>query len=453
MAFLSRVAFVFYWRVRVYMAVKGLRYWLTAALVLAATVVFTPMLDDDVDLSGMKYRLYQILTDLDPNPARPRDTMIVFIEDDVHSGLLGDRKPLRRDYLQKIVAALDAADVQLIALDFLLPSLDPHGKAAPGDFRALGEYRAETDGLMREIARVASPSRKIVLPQYIFVDEKKGLIGARAQYIQQLYGICTEPLPNGRWKNTGAPGFPLNAGARANISCGYLNLPSDMRQMPPPVSAGSFAIDSFSLAIVRALIPEKDARAIAAGKQFVSYFPQTTVQGETVISSSQLLGGDPATLRLLAHKVVIVGGHWLDSRGSITDTHPAPDGELSGPIIHQNFVEATLEGRLYSPLESDAVEIVLAVAAALIFAVSSSVWTKIGLLGSGLLALFAVQWVAFFGLHIFVDAFLPVVGLGLHSIIERLAEPRHEHHGFSSRAERYRERTEALKRGEHHEIA
>jgi CHASE2 domain-containing sensor protein len=426
-----------YQRARAYFSIKGLRYWLTAALILLASVLLTSWIPNIVDFSPIKYALFQKLTQFAPRSTKPRYTRLIYIDDDVHRKELGDRIPLRRDYLARIVQALDADDVRLIALDFRLPTVDPAKPTNPGDLAAIGAYRTETDVLMREIARVAQ-NRKIVLPFMLYVDEKNGTVPVAYRVIQQVYGMCVAPLKDGGWSNPGEPqqGFPLSGDAKTNISCGYINLPGDLRQVPPPTAVrDGIPIDSLSLAIARAIDPEDAAEIDMANRAnrtlFASYFSQDRlIPGATVITSKQLLGADqPAMKKLLAHQAVIVGGHWetgLPGSGEFVDMILTPAGKISGALVHQNFAEAILDDRLYSPLANWFLEILFALGSAFVFAAFSNIWTKLGIICAAVAALLLYEWAVFFLFGIFIDAFLPVLGLGLHSIVERLFEPRHE---------------------------
>jgi len=67
----------------------------------------------------------------------------------------------------------------------------------------------------------------------------------------------------------------------------------------------------------------------------------------------------------------------------------------------------------------------LGILAAVLFALTLSIRAKLGVILSLLLLLFAVQWMVLHGFGMFFDAFVPVVGLGLHSLYERLLG-RHE---------------------------
>ena len=49
-----------------------IRYWVTAALVLAATVWVRPYVEDYLNLIQVRYWLFQTLTEFSPRPLEPR---------------------------------------------------------------------------------------------------------------------------------------------------------------------------------------------------------------------------------------------------------------------------------------------------------------------------------------------------------------------------------------------
>jgi hypothetical protein len=103
--------------------------------------------------------------------------------------------------------------------------------------------------------------------------------------------------------------------------------------------------------------------------------------------------------------------------------HDTPIGLTSGVLIHENFAEALLAHRRYPAVSADALhwlEFGFGLLAMIGFALSSNIWIRLTSLIGAALFLFVVQWVTLQFLGTFFEAFIPVFGVGLHSIIERL---------------------------------
>jgi len=138
--------------------------------------------------------------------------------------------------------------------------------------------------------------------------------------------------------------------------------------------------------------------------------------------------GNDATLALLEHKIVVVGAGWSSQaagRGVRVDLHETPIGRLNGALIHANFAEAFLDSRAYRHVPGivlDVAEFVFGLLASAIFALAGGiVRSSLGLLGlTGVLI--GIQWAVMHLFGVFFEAFLPLVGVWLHSIWEQLFE-------------------------------
>jgi hypothetical protein len=415
----ARRAFAFF-------ASKGWHYWAIAAAVLALSVYLTPRLDDWT--VNIRYALFQRFSEWTAHPLKPRFIKIVMIGDEeYYRGEPAERVPLSRDYLAKLVDALDRADAAVIALDFQMQLPDGNAKGTPGDYAEIpAPYRDETATLMRAIAHAAQ-SRAIVLPKKMTGPEPDGY-RMLPDYFQP-YGICTKLKPNGQWDNPGTREFPLTAEAQRHISCGYISLPKDKRQIAPSLDVGQAApADSFSLAIARAWSPY-DAQDIGDEPAYGSYISEKALdKAGAIVPAGALLAGDPSVLDRLRFKPVLVGADWHISGfnlGDKVDRHFTPIGWTNGAIIHENFAEAILSGRLYSGTPDwllHALEILFGVFAAILFAAYSQLWVKIALFFGLAVFLFAVQWLMFQLVGTFFEAIFPLLGLAIHSIVERLIE-------------------------------
>ena len=400
---------------------KSRRYWLTAALVLAATVVLTPWVNERLNFDSLRYKLFETMGVHSARKLEARFIKVVAVtNDDFVLDEPRGNSPINRHYLARIVDALRKADVQLIALDFNLHIKDPHVTTTTvGDFSHIVN-KEQVDALIRAVIAASGNNIKVILPKNISGTGPYRLVPD----IYQPYGICTKLVGDGRWANPGSPGFEIPAAAGRNITCGYIQLPYDERQVPPMLDIGTRGrIDSLSLAIARA----KNARAASAvgtsSAKFVTYLPASETES---ISAGKLLKGDPDVIDTLRHNAVIVGGMWLSSDGqTLVDVHEAVTGKISGVLIHENFAEGILDGRLVTPLPEWVllvVEVVAGIVFALLFAAVAEAWMKLLLLALIAIVLLGAQWLIFALFGTFFEAFLPLLGLSLHSIIEKLLE-------------------------------
>ncbi|MBV8978467.1 MAG: CHASE2 domain-containing protein [Alphaproteobacteria bacterium] len=398
---------------------KSRRYWLTAALVLAATVALTPWVNEHLNLNSLRYKFFQVMGTYAARQLESRYIKVVAVTNDdyIHDEPQGS-SPINRHYLARIVDALRQANVQLIALDFNLHIKDPSVTAVSvGDFSHIVN-KQQVDTLVRAVIEAADNDIKVVLPKNIAIEPYR-----LVPDIYQPYGICTKLVADGRWDNPGSAGFAISPKAARNIACGYIQLPYDERQVPPMLDVGEKGrIDSLSLAIARAKDP-RAAAAVGTATKFVTYLPASETES---IPAGKLLKADPDVLDTLRHNAVVVGGMWLSSDGlGLVDVHDAVTGPISGVLIHENFAEGILDGRQVAPLPEwvlIAVEIAAGIVFALLFAAVADAWIKLVLLVAISVILFAAQWLIFALFGTFFEAFLPLLGLSLHSIVEKLLE-------------------------------
>ena len=147
-------------------------------------------------------------------------------------------------------------------------------------------------------------------------------------------------------------------------------------------------------------------------------------------SAGDLLRGDAGDL---AHRPVIVGGQWHLTQlglGPEVDTHDTPIGRINGAVIHENFVEAILDGRSYGYVPEwllAALEVMFGIAAALVFAAYAGFRVKLAVFAGLTLGLLFIQWVMLQVFGTFFEAFLPLLGLWLHSVMERFVGGRPSH--------------------------
>jgi CHASE2 domain-containing sensor protein len=403
----------------------GWRHWAVVALVLVIIVPMTPGLDRLFGLDQVQCWIFQRLGEIAPRPLEPRYIRLVMIGDDEYYGdALRHRKPIRRDYLARIVDALAETNAAVIALDFDLRVPDPARGATPGDYAALkGDYQAEVELLVRAVARAAE-THMVVLPKRI--DQGPDGTYHLSPDVYSPYGICTRLTADGRWYNPGTPEFPLSAQAKANISCGYIALPRDRCQVGPCLDVGHEGkIDSFALAVARAWNPSA-AQDVGETPYFGTYLRETVLDDPRVtISASALLARDPAALAVVRFKPVIVGARWhrdAAGTGEYIDLHWTPIGRVNGTMIHEGYAEAILDGRLYALVPHwmrHAFEILYALLLAAVLAAYTATRTRWAIFAGFVLALPIAQWLLIQLAGVDFQALPALIGLFLHSLFEQ----------------------------------
>lgn len=397
----------------------GLRYWTSAILVLTVSVVATPFIYDVLQLDGVRSRLFQWLAASPPRPLEPRFVKVVLIGDDEYwRGELAGRRPIKRDYLAKLVDRLDGAPAQIIALDFDLRLADPTGSNVPGD------YAGETATLVRSIVKAAKNGTKLVLSRALWTDGKGGYILDTDAY--QAAGLCVKLRDDGSWENPGTAAIPVPPEVAGNISCGYIALPYDELVLPGRLKlANGQYLNSFALAIARAKNPDIVSN-LDATLSYANYIPRKTLEDKNVIYSAGALLRHEKPVADLRGQAVIVGADWSSlaaGRGGEVDRYSTPVGAIIGALIHDNFVEALLNSRVYASTSGrliESAEILFGVIATVLFALLARLWTK--LVGVVLLSLvlILIQRTVLHEFGVFFDAFIPLLAVWLHSIYDRL---------------------------------
>jgi len=397
---------------------KSLRHWLTAGLVLTSCYLAGPYIDQYLGLKTVEYWSFQKLTQLSEGKLAPKTVILVLVGDnDYWLGTPAGRLPTNRQYLASILRSLGASHSSVLALDFDLRSPDPSTPLIQEP------YRQETDDLVSEIVRQAA-THKIVLAKTIWTDEHTGKYVLDSD-VFQAYGICTALDKDGNWRNEGTPDFPIDSIAAANISCGYVALPVDMRLVPGRIEVGTEPLDSFALAIARAVSPAdaSDATDMNFGSDMGIAVWNNANAVLTPVEAAQLLSTKP---QALDNKIIIIGAGWsslASGRGSPVDTHSTPAGMLSGSMIHGNFVEAILGRRTFRATAEwlpEACELAFGLFAAVVFSLEHTALTKLLALLAVTCSFVLVQWLLLLTVGIYFEALIPMFGLWLHSVIERL---------------------------------
>jgi hypothetical protein len=404
-----------------------LRYWLGVIAIFAVSSLSAPYIDSYLDTVGARYWLFQKQSELEWRPLIPRFVKVVLVDDSEHWGSeLQGAVPIKRDYLARMVDTLSDDNARVIALDFDVRLNNPDARGAPGDYSEISaDTQSGVELLVRAIAKAADKGRRIVLSKTIAFGGKAGY--RLVADIYQPYGICTKLNQDGSWQNPGSARVSLSRRAQDRIACGYIGLPYDMRLLPPRLVVGEAApLDSFSLAIAKAINPAV-AAAVRRGAYYGSYIPPATIaKYHVTLRAGAVRRGDPGAADAIEGNAVIVGGQWHTAAsdvGDIVDVHNTPIGPVTGAVIHENFAEAILDSRSFGYVPRwvlVATEILFGIFCAAVFAIYETLRAKLIVFAVLFVALVFGQWAMLQLFGTFFEAFIPLFGLGFHSMIERL---------------------------------
>jgi len=354
---------------------------------------------------------YQRLSELGWRALEPRYTALVFIDNEAFwRGELAGRNPVKRDYLARLISVLDDAGADVIALDIDLRSPDPNGR--PFDHV---DYARETAQLVDTIKAVAV-RRRVVLSRALGTNTDHQYV-AQANIYDEA-GFCRED------GNFGALG----------VYCGYIELPVDIRLVPPMLPlVGGGRMPSFALATIDAKKRKSPNEGVEPAEDrlwYGSYIPAVAFEQQTFLAREILNESPEVRRRELESKIVLVGGSWSQfafERGPGFDLWPTPIGLIPGVLLHANYVEALLDGRIYTSLpewEMLLIELALLLLCLLPFELQLSTMSKtISVFGVCTLLL-SIDYVLFQNLGRTVDVFLPLVLLAAHAGFEQVSEWR-----------------------------
>jgi CHASE2 domain-containing sensor protein len=327
---------------------------------------------------------YGWLHRLNPRAAVADHTVLVVIGDDEYwAGPLAARAPLKRDYLARIVRALDAANVSVIALDV--------------DLRTPGPGLPDVVG--RTLRRAAKGG-------YLLDDWVLG--------------------------EDGGPQARASPSARGP-AWGYIEAPRDIRRVPLAVNTQNAGqVPSFSEAIVQA----SHAAALGPVRERGGAFPYAGFLGREafrVCSAGQVVGDEAGPCdHALAHQIAIVGADWHRlgyGRGKAVDPHPTPAGELPGLFVHANYVEALIDQRVATPLPrrvGTCIEFALVLAAAVAMTLFPGLSNTVVIVAGAALLLALLSYFFLQNLGVYSDLLVPIAMVGLHSGFEQVREWRRQ---------------------------
>jgi CHASE2 domain-containing sensor protein len=382
---------------------KGLLYWLTVVFLVWIGSSLGNWLERQEFALTPRYRLYQWMQTVSPRKPFIQRTVMVLIDDDDywksdHKGDLERRVPIKRDYLARLICALDEADPAVIALDFDLRSPMPDGSVIEH-----GDYTDETKQFLEAVEKV-SQNRPVVL--------------ARTIGFEDGYYVAESNI------------YDDNTFSGGNVREGYISLPFDVRRVPLElVLKDGKVVPSFAKQIVEAT--NENALEPVKGQQVLPYGTYLDSNAFLKFNATDILNRNPDAFRKLHHNTVIVGGAWSRlayGRGGKADLYATPVGPLQGALIHANFVEALLDNRTSKPWSETVlkvIEIVVTFAVAVVFAlISQPVGKLLSILGI-LVGLVFFSLLSQVNLGFFYDFSVPVVLVCAHSVYEQLNEWRH----------------------------
>lgn len=407
---------------------KGVRYWITAIFILILTTTGSSYIYDHFHIREARSYFFQSLLEWGPKPPEPKFVRLVLIEDDEYwQGYLAGRRPIKRDYLAQLVDKLAADNVHVIALDFDVRLPNPTSMKIPE------EYQNETNALIRAIENAAEHGKKIVLATP--VSRSNGQYHQDSD-IYQSYGLCNR---RGNMESSDLAQAPVveQKLKQKNITCGYIALPYDPLIIAGPLlmADGSY-LDSFALAIARVEQPELVARLfkrIGTNVRYGNYISDKKFRQSNAVFSAHAVLQETIDKETLEAKAVIVGADWSRDavdRGPRADLHQTPVGPIVGAMLHANYVEALLDTRIFGATPEWVLvgtEVIFSLIAGVAFALIQSIWGKIVGIFSLLFILFFVQWSILHSFGVFFNSFVPVLGMGLHSLYERILPHEGKH--------------------------
>lgn len=408
---------------------KGRKFWKKFALHwgIAAILIFIGLclggwLGEQQYWISARYRIYERQTRNLVHPAYNRRTVLLMIGDEEHwkGKELAGRTPTNRKYLAKLLRAVGAASPEVVALDFRLRAPTPDG--TPVSYK---DYDEEIRDFIEAVKDVTARSTTVVLPKSLGEDE--------GGYILE------SDIYDGKLATGG------------KVRTGYIELDDDLRKVPLDLELkGGGALDSFSLAIVRAAegtppLPSHDNNSMPFGgfmrpAEFKQVTPSEVLHMAEAVRAalahgtppSEIPAADKAVLESLAHKIVIVGANWHSlayNRGPWVDSFDTPVGEMAGAYVHANYVNLLMTSGVNAPLHEEmnkGIELLFSLAVALLFYLPFRALWKF-------LAFFALAPILFFisyffwqNLGFYFDFFIPMVLLFVHFLIEHWLHLREE---------------------------
>jgi hypothetical protein len=410
---------------------KGWWHWIRFGILLAAGSYLGHELNDSPAFrdrfNDIRFAIYQYETRAQRRgPIYPQHTILVLLNDDDYWGpRFESRDPLKRDQIAALLDKLNqgGADTVALDLDFFSPIPDKPDYEYPG-------FVAEDQVLKAAIKRMCDAGRHVVL-----ATDAELVAGYDAGS-----ELDSDPPPGSEVEQPSIytqwlPELPC-------VLTGYTDMPKDLRKINGVITLqGGRALDSFALAMVKVGDPVAYASTVSRedkGFRFGQFLTPADFSPKNgrqfVFSGEAIFSMDPNTLRqALAEREVIVGTHWhrfAYGLGAYGDMHDTPGGREPGSMIVANYVEAMRnETGTFTAISERTVEVLewaMACGLALLGALEIPVaWKWAGFVLSFLLSV-GLSFVLLQNLGLFLDFFIPIVIIVIHTVVEHLLEMRRE---------------------------
>jgi CHASE2 domain-containing sensor protein len=383
----------------------------------------------------IQMRFYQLLTYLGrPIGLSPDDIRLVYIDDQTHWTQLHGRVPTSRQFLATLIhnASQSPGQARAIGLDVEL--------LAPRNFEDGDDETAsqkEDQALLDEIEAAATKGVPVILASAFYTaDAGKNV---------RLPNIYTE-------EQLQAVGNKLDCKHMRCPSFGYINIPSDKRQVPvnqklrTEGDPAEKVQDSFALALAKVVRdPESVQKSLGLKEEepseetiFGTFLPETSYKP---VSALSLFYSNPAELKACAGKILLIGGHWreLQGHGALIDTHLSPAGVMSGLGLHANYLASLLDRQFAHepPLWFDIVmDIVLGLIIYTCFEVAEG-WSAVLVLALTAFIPILLAYLFLVTANVYLDFLLPIELYLIHIVYEMIQEYRaqrsgHKEHGHST---------------------
>jgi CHASE2 domain-containing sensor protein len=401
---------------------------------LIGSILLSLALDDNPNLTTLRYRLYQYQMHFARNAELPPQRVAVITIDDADywgSGFEG-RSPLNRNELAAILHRLCQAGVNTVVLDVDLrsPCPDANGQCLNDGTKQpakAAEVEAKSEAGVQSCEAENSATGTTVNAQdfAIYQSEDAALYNSISAFCSSGRNVVLSSSL--RYKDGGYVEAPQIFAPEALPKCvrhGYLQLPYDVRQLPGTQQLeNGHELDSLSMAAVRIANPtayrlanEKSSR----GFRYVRYLTENDFAAHDERRYSypwhELKDADVNTLRRdLTDRIVLIGGHWhtyAPGQGPTVDSYDSPAGRMAGVFLHANYIEAIASERgTFTAVPDWFIHLVEFVYAILLWIISEAeirpAWKwiaqPVGLLLNLVFVYFLLQ-----NLGIFMDCLLPL---------------------------------------------
>ncbi len=358
-------------------------------------------------------------------PAPSNEIVLIAIDNESIRRLepLVGRWPWPRLIHSMVIDYLAAADAKVIGYDILFAERDIR-KFMVGDTEWTGD---ESDAALVDSTKKAGNVVYIAEASSVaLADPSRALeenLDAPALNLRLPAMDCTEPRPRV------TPPFPALAGVSRGIGHSLFTLDSNgaVRRISPVVQVGDRTIPSFAMATTMAagttpaiapridetggcaiMIPWRGPAENRNGQPtFTSYAFYDIFYSQEQLLAGEKPGIDPA---LFKDRIVIVGGTAEGLNENFTT--PFPQGEINGPEVHANLVDAFLANRSMARAPAS-VTIGLVIAAVVTVGVAGA-FLNAWLTGAVTLvfaALLGWQSVALFGRGTWIPVTVPALAL------------------------------------------